>query len=80
MLGSLRLFRLLVPLMLLGSPALAVTPQQCKAGCKSDLKPKCEQACRQQAKKVAEQCIKEMCSLAMTRCEEMCEHPPQKKK
>lgn len=80
MLGSLRLARLFLLLLLaVGAPAVAASSQQCKAACKGDFKTKCEKACRDNAKNRAEACIKEMCTLAVERCEQMCERPPSKK-
>jgi hypothetical protein len=67
-----------VGLLLFASAAFAVTPAQCKAGCKSELKPACEKACRDHAKDIADKCIKEMCAMAMQRCNTMCEDSPPK--
>ena len=78
MLGPLKPF--VLGFLLLACPAFAVTPAQCKAGCKSELKPQCEKACRQHAPKIVDQCIKEMCELAMKRCLTMCEESPPKGK
>jgi hypothetical protein len=73
-LGSLRLARLfLLLLVAVGADAVAANAQQCKQACKGDFKTKCEKACRDNAKKRADACIKEMCTLAVERCEQMCE-------
>jgi len=71
-LGSLKLYAL--AFILFACPAFAAnTTAVCKAGCKSQLKPKCEQACREHAKKAPDKCIKEMCEMAMKQCDQMCE-------
>ena len=78
MLGPLKPF--VVGLILFAWPAFAITPAQCKAGCKTEVKPSCEKACRTHAPKVVELCLKEMCEVAMKRCDLMCEDPPPKGK
>lgn len=76
MLDSLKPFA--VGLLLLASSAFAANTAQCKAGCKSELKGACEKACRTGAKDIADKCIKEMCAMAMERCNKMCEDNPPK--
>ena len=69
-----------VALLLVASPAVAATTAQCKAGCKSELKPACEKACREKAKNIVDKCINELCAMAMQRCDRMCEDAPPKGK
>ncbi|MBS1148869.1 MAG: hypothetical protein H6Q89_567 [Myxococcaceae bacterium] len=76
MLGSLK--PIVLGLLLAAGPAFAATTAQCKAGCKSELKPACEKACRDHAKNIVDKCIKEMCAMAMERCDKMCEDTPPK--
>lgn len=74
------MLRRLLPLWLvLSAPAFAASSQQCKQACKGDFKTKCEKACREKAPKLANQCIKDMCGMAIERCEQICERPPPKK-
>lgn len=66
--------------LLIGLPASAAgTLQQCKTLCKTELKPACESACRKQPKKHVESCLKEMCELAMSKCDLMCEENSKRK-
>jgi len=76
--GSLK--PLLAMLCLLAVPALAATPAQCKAGCKTEIKPQCEKACRKYAAKSVDSCLKDMCEVAMKRCDKMCDDTPPKGK
>ena len=80
MLGPLKRFAFLLLLALAGPAFAGVTPAQCKAGCKSELRPACEKACRDNAKNIVDKCIKEMCEMAMQRCNQMCETSPPKGK
>ena len=64
----------LAVLLLLAGPALAgPTQAQCKQGCKAQIKPACEKACRTRPPKYVEPCIKELCELALKKCDELCD-------
>jgi hypothetical protein len=52
--------------------AAAPSADQCKASCKSTIKPECEKACRTQPPKYVNPCIKQMCEMAVQKCNEMC--------
>ena len=57
----------------------APSAEQCHSSCKSTIKPECEKACRAQPPKYVDNCLKQMCELAVKKCNEICDERSQKK-